>query len=120
MTCIRPSTRGAEEADSGFAPTEGAMTTAQQVAHVAHTVDWFMQGAFRPEGFDLDFEAHAKEILTVESLAAAREWVDRAFDAAIETTASKSGDELSESLPPGMVMGGEPRLAIYSGIQDHT
>lgn len=114
------STRCLEEADSGFAPAEGAMTTAQQVAHVAQTVDWFMEGAFRPEGFDLDFEAHAKEYLAVNSLRAAREWLDRAFASAIETTASKSGEELSQSLPPGPVMGGAPRIAIYGGIQDHT
>ena len=114
------STRCLEEADAGFAPSEGAMTTAQQVAHVAQTVEWFMEGAFRPEGFDLDFEASAKNILAVESLAEAREWLDRAFAAAIEITASKSGEELAASLPPGMIMGGAPRLTIYSGIQDHT
>lgn len=114
------STRCLEEADSGFAPTEGAMTTAQQVAHAAQTVDWFMEGAFRSEGFDMDFEASAKKILAVESLAAARQWLDRSFAAAIELTESKSGAELMEPIAPGMVMGGAPRVAIYTGIQDHT
>ncbi len=28
------------------------MTVAQQVAHTAHTLNWFVEGAFRPEGFD--------------------------------------------------------------------
>ncbi|MFQ5526196.1 MAG: DinB family protein [Thermoanaerobaculia bacterium] len=114
------STRCLEEDDSTFAPTEGAMTVAQQVAHVAHTIDWFMEGGFRPEGFDLDFEGQAKEYLAVTSLAAAREWLDRAFASAIETTASKSGEELAEALPDGIVMGGMPRFSIYGSIQDHT
>ena len=114
------STRCLEETDSKHAPSEGSMTTAQQVAHVAQTVDWFMEGAFRPEGFDMDFEGSAKRILEVESLTAAREWLDRSFASAIETTASKSAEELAERLPDGMVMGGAPRFAIYGGIQDHT
>ena len=45
------STRVLDEADSGFRPKEGMMTVAQQVAHAAQTLDWFIQGASRPEGF---------------------------------------------------------------------
>src|SRR4029434_6082692 len=48
------STRVLDEADSGFRPQEGMMTVAQQVAHTAQTLDWFIEGASRPEGFDLD------------------------------------------------------------------
>lgn len=114
------STRCLEEADSTYKPTDNSMTTAQQVAHVANTVDWFMEGAFRPEGFDMDFEAHAKAIMAVESLEAARAWLDKSFAAAIELTQSKSTEELAQPLPDGMVMGGLPRFAIYGGIQDHT
>ncbi|MEM7352461.1 MAG: DinB family protein [Acidobacteriota bacterium] len=114
------STRCLTEDDSTFAPSEGSMTTAQQVAHVAQTVDWFFEGAFRPEGFSMDFEAMGKEIMQVESLAAAREWLDRAFAAAIETTTSKSAEELSHPLPEGPIMGGAPRFMIVSAIQDHT
>ena len=114
------SSRCLEEDDSSFAPKKGMMTTAQQVAHVAHTIDWFLEGAFRPEGFDLDFEQHAKEIASVTSLAAARAWVDRAFSAAIETIGAKSPEELAVPLPAGPVMGGAPRFAIVSAIDDHT
>ena len=39
------STRNLDEADSQFRPQEGMMTVAQQVAHTAHTLDWFIQGA---------------------------------------------------------------------------
>jgi len=38
---------------SGFTPTPDMMTAAQQVAHAAQIIDWFVEGAFRPEGFDL-------------------------------------------------------------------
>lgn len=114
------STRCLTEEDSTFAPSEGAMTAAQQVAHVAQTVDWFMEGAFRPEGFDMDFEAAGAKIMKVQSLTAAREWADRAFAAAIEKTSAKSAEDLAVKLPEGMVMGGAPRFVIFGAIQDHT
>ena len=56
------STRVLDEADSGFRPQADMMTVAQQVAHTAQTIDWFIEGASRPEGFDLDFEKHAKAL----------------------------------------------------------
>lgn len=114
------STKCLVEEDSTFAPTEGAMTTAQQVAHTAQTVDWFLEGAFRPEGFDLDFEGLDKKIKTVDSLASAREWMDRAFAAAVEKLGSTSAEDLATPLPEGMIMGGAPRFAIVGAIQDHT
>ena len=46
------STRNLTEDHSTFVPAEGMMSAAQQVAHVAHTIDWFLEGAFRPEGFE--------------------------------------------------------------------
>jgi len=114
------STRCLVEEDSTFAPSDGAMTVAQQVAHVAQTVDWFMEGAFRPEGFDLDFEGQGAELMKVQSLAAARAWIDRSFAAAIERTSKSSAQDLAAALPEGPVMGGAPRFAIFGAIQDHT
>ena len=72
------STRVLEEADSNFRPQPDSMTVAQQVAHTAKTLDWFVQGATSPEGFDLDFQKHAKEIMAMTSLTAARAILDRA------------------------------------------
>src|ERR1039458_2020455 len=71
------STRVLDEADSGFRPQEGMMTVAQQVAHAAQTLDWFIDGASRPEGFDLDFAKHAKVLEGVTSLAAARQMLEK-------------------------------------------
>lgn len=108
------------EEDSTFAPEDGMMTAAQQVAHVAQTVEWFFEGAFRPEGFDLNFEEHAREVAAVTSLTAARAWLDRAFAAAEKDLGGRSMEELTQPLPEGPVMGGAPRLAIVGAIADHT
>ena len=53
------------EEDARYAPTPGQFSVAQHVAHVAQTIDWFIEGAFRPVGFDLDFAAHQAAIRKV-------------------------------------------------------
>src|SRR5438270_4126320 len=77
------STRVLDEADSEFRPHDGMMTVAQQVAHTAQTLDWFVEGASRPEGFDLDFAKHAEALEKVTSLAAARQTLEAAYSKAI-------------------------------------
>lgn len=114
------STGSLTEDDSTFAPAEGAFTTAQQVAHAAQTVEWFVDGAFRPGGFDMDFEAHERKVRAVTSLAEARAWMDRAISAAREAIESHSDADWMQPLSDGPVMGGQPRAAIFSGITDHT
>ncbi len=114
------STANLTEAHSSYAPAAGMMTAAQQIAHAAQTIDWFVEGAFRPEGFDLNFEEHAKACLAVASLTDARAWFERAVAAASATLGDKSDADLLTPMPPGPVMGGMPRIAIVSGITDHT
>lgn len=114
------STRCLTEDDSSFAPVEGTWTVAQQVAHAAQTVDWFFQGAFRPEGFDMDWEKLGNEIAQVRSLNAARAWLDAAFARAIEAIASRSAEEVNAPLPPNPILGEVPRAQIVSSIVDHT
>ena len=114
------STRNLTEEHSTFAPAEEMMTAAQQVAHVAHTIDWFIEGAFRPEGFDLNFEEHAKVASAYTSLAAARAWFERAVDGAITKVSGLSDKDLLTHLPEGPIMGGLPRFAIFGAITDHT
>ena len=110
-----------DEADSGFVPAPEMMTAAQQVAHTAQTVDWFVEGAFHngEAGMDMDFAGHAKDVMTVTSLAAAREWLNKAFARAIEEVGSKSDADLDEKIG-GQIMGGMARRAIIGGIIDHT
>jgi len=114
------STRNLTEAHSSVMPAEGMMTAAQQVAHAAHAVEWFMEGAFRPEGFDLDFEKHAAACQACTSLAEARDWFERAMAAAKQRVATLTDAELLAPLPEGPVIGGLPRIAIFGSITDHT
>jgi len=114
------STRVLDEADSGFRPQPGMMTVAQQVAHTAQTLDWFVQGATRPEGFDLDFEAHAKVVDAVTSLTAAREMLETAYANAIQFLKSSSPEDLARPLAEGPVMGGLPVSEIVWAMVDHT
>ena len=114
------STRCLKEQNSTYAPGEGAFTVAQQVAHVAQTIDWFVEGAFRPEGFDMNFAKLDADARAVDSLAAAREWAVSAFGRAREVIASKSEQEMAKPLPKGGIMGGVPRSAIVDSIADHT
>jgi uncharacterized damage-inducible protein DinB len=114
------STRVLDETDSGFRPHEGMMTVAQQVAHTAQTLDWFIEGASRPEGFDLDFEKHAKALDAVTSLAAARQMLETAYANAIQFLRSRSPEDLSRPLPPGPVMGGQPISDIVWAMVEHT
>jgi uncharacterized damage-inducible protein DinB len=114
------STRNLTEAHSAITPAPGMMSAAQQVAHAAQTIDWFMAGAFRPEGFDTDFEAQAKIVQACTSLGAARAWFERAIASATAIVSGKSDADLTAPLPPGPIMGGAPRMAIFSAITDHT
>jgi len=114
------STSCLKEEDSTYSPTEEAYTVAQQVGHVSLVIDWFLEGAFRPEGFDLEFEKHAVDVQKFTSLAAAREAVDRSFAEAIETFGSKSEEVLAEMLNDKMIMPGKPRAAVAEAIAEHT
>jgi len=119
-TYFERATRNFEEADARFAAFDGGFTVAQQIAHTAQTLDWFFAGAFSPDGFDLDFEAHEREVRGVESLAAARTWFDKATEQGRQEIAAHSAEEWSAAIAPGPVMGGLPRASIFAGITDHT
>ena len=105
--------------DEGFAPSPELYTVAGHVAHAADSVDWFIEGAFG-EGWDMDFEgliAKAKDVTTLQD---ATEWFDRAFENAITVVGAASDDVLYGRIPDARIMDGAPRLAVISGIVDHT
>ena len=114
------STRNLTEAQSTVTPAAGMMSAAQQVAHAAQTIEWFIDGAFRPEGFDTNFAAHAKIVEGCTSLESARAWFEKAMATAKATVSAKSDADLMTLLPPGPIMGGVPRMAIFGAITDHT
>jgi uncharacterized damage-inducible protein DinB len=117
---INRSTRNLTEEHSTFVPADGMMSVAQQVAHTAHTLEWFVEGAFRPEGFDTNWEQHAAIVGRVTSLAEARAWFERAVAGAIAKVEPLSDTDLLALLPEGPIMGGAPRFAIFGAIVDHT
>jgi len=108
------------ESDSAFAPQPEMMSMASQVAHVAHTVDWFMEGAFSSNGFDMNFAQHEAEARQVTSLTVARVRLADAYARAIATLESMSLAELQKPIAAGPIMGGAPRLALASALGDHT
>lgn len=114
------STRVLDEADSQFRPNGEMMTVAQQVAHVAQTLEWFVHGASRPQGFDLDFEAHGKALAAVTSLSAARRALQTAYAGAIQFLRARSPEDLARPLPDGPVMGGQPVSEIVWAMVEHT
>jgi uncharacterized damage-inducible protein DinB len=114
------STSVLEEADSQFRPKDAMMTAAQQVAHAAQTLDWFIHGLSRPEGFDLDFERAAKELEAATSLSAARQMLEKAFSNALEYFRARTPEEFDAPLPPGPIMGGQPMSAIVWAMVEHT
>ena len=114
------STGSLTEEDSAFAPADGLFTVAQQVAHAAHTIDWFLAGAFDQSGFDMGFEDHDRQIRGVQSLAEARAWFQRALDNGRALVRDRSEAEWSALIVDGVVMGGMPRTTVFGGITDHT
>ena len=114
------STRNLTEEDSAYAPAEGVFTAAGQVAHAAQTIDWFMEGAFSPQGFDMNFPAHVAQVQAVTSLTEAHAWLTRSVENTRSLIALKSEDEWAAPIAAGPVMGGQPRATVFGGIADHT
>ena len=114
------STGSLTEEDSTYTPVEGVFTAAQQVAHAAQTIEWFVDGAFAPGSFDLDFEGHERKVREVTSLSDARTWLAKSVEHAQAVVASKTDEEWGQPLPDGPVMGGQPRMSIFGAITDHT
>lgn len=108
-----------DENDSAFAPFPMLYTVAGQVAHAADSIDWFIEGAFG-EGWDLEFDTSIAKAKAVTSLEEAVTWLDRAFDNAVAVVGGASDETLDEPIPDTRIMGGAPRLAVVSGIVDHT
>ena len=108
-----------EPVDSGFAPFPELYTVAGHVAHTASSVDWFIEGAFG-DGWDMDFEADIARAKAVTSFQEAVESLDHSFANATEVVGASSDQVLFESIPDTRIMGGAPRMAVVSGIVDHT
>ena len=114
--CFERSTRALTEEDSTFTPADGTFTAAGQVAHAAQTIDWFVEGAFRREGFDTDFEAHHRDVRAVTSLTEARAWLTRSVENARQVIANRTEEEWAGAPPAG---GGNGWVASRVHLQRH-
>lgn len=111
--CFRPQ-------DASFTPQPGMFSVAAQIAHAACTVDWFMEGAFRPQGFDMDFAKHDSDARAITSLPEALARFTASYQAAIDRFAASSMADLHIPIAEGPIMGGAPRLATVGALGDHT
>ena len=108
-----------EPDDAGFAPYPELYTVAGHVAHAADSIDWFIEGAFG-DGWDMDFEGLIAKAKAVTSLQEANDWLERSFVNAKAVVGKASDQILFEAIPDTKIMEGAPRLAVISGIVDHT
>lgn len=114
------STSALAEADSTFAPNDEMYTVAAHVAHAAQTIEWFIDGAFNPQGFNLDFEQHVRDAKACTSLTEARQRLKKAMEQAMQAVHNHSEQEWRQPLAAGPIMGGLPRFTIIGAIADHT
>ena len=108
-----------DEKDSSFQPNEEMYTVAQHIGHSAESIDWFFDGAFGENGFDMNFENYAEKMKKYKSFDEAIQLLKDATARGIEKIKSLSEAELMSPLT-GPVMSGAPKLAIVNGITDHT
>jgi uncharacterized damage-inducible protein DinB len=111
--------QGFTEEQGQFTPVPGMMTVAQQVRHIARTVDWFREAVFGA-GFDMDFEKWVAEDRLPCTLTEAREQLTLSFDALCAAVQPMTAVELCQSMGPTPLMPGASRLQILSAITDHT
>ncbi len=102
-----------------FAPAEGMMTVAQQIHHIAYTVDWFREGAFGA-GFNMDFEALEAEVRRPITLQEALGELKATYDAYVASLEPMSEQELMAPMAPNPIFGEAPKVAVLSAQADHT
>jgi hypothetical protein len=100
-------------------PTRLRQAVARQPG-LLRALDWFIEGASRPEGFDLDFAKHAEALDAVTSLAAARQMLATAYANAVQFLGSRGEEDLARPLPPGPVMGGQAISHIVWAMVEHS
>ena len=109
------------EEHSEYAPVQGMLTTAQQVAHVAQSVDWFVEISFGAEWFEESPAAsYMAPVLATRSLTKGRAWLDRSYVLAIKALGTTPTEGLLQPIPKGSRLTGLPRGAIVQAITDHT
>ncbi|MEE9312525.1 MAG: tyrosine-type recombinase/integrase [Planctomycetota bacterium] len=108
------------EKDSIFRPDDEMFTVAQHIAHVAITLDRYMEPLIGGEGFDTDLDGLAQRARGVVSLNTAMHMVEKAYSGAIRFISDQDEAYLMTPLPDGPIMGGAPRIAVVDKMVSHT
>lgn len=110
-----------DESDASFIPAEGMISAAAQLAHIALTVDWFLDAAFRKREWDFNFEQHMTDACGYKTLKDARARVTKAFSDARKTVEGLSEEQLNELFPADdFAFANTPRACIFPAIMEHT
>lgn len=107
------------EEDSSFKPKEEMYTVAQQIAHAADTVNWFLEGAFGTDGFEMNFEKYDEKMKAHTSFDESIKYFKNEFAHGISRLESIEDSELVAPIN-GPIMTGAPKLAVVGAIADHT
>jgi len=108
------------EENSDFRPKEKMYTVAQHIGHAAETIDWFFEGAFGENGFDMNFENYEEKMKEkYNSFDDSVKLLKEATARGIETLKNASDAELMAPIT-GEIMKGAPKLAVVGAITDHT
>lgn len=113
------STRCLAESDSGVRATPETMTAAQQVAHVAQTIDWIREGMFE-DRWDMDFEKSMGITQAVTSLTAARQELDAAWGRMLARVEASNDAELAQPMADNPILGTRQRYNGIEALIDHT
>ncbi|MBI1291282.1 hypothetical protein GC173_08570 [bacterium] len=106
--------------DAGSAvPLPGMMTAAQQIVHIAATLDWFLEGVFG-SGFHDDFSAQQEALARATSIAEARVQLNAAWDRWIAAVENCPESTLQDVLPPNPFFQGKIRETVIMYNSDHT
>ena len=108
-----------EEGDADFTAKPEMYSVAAHIAHVADTVNWFVDGAFG-DGWDMDFEPMIAKAKAVKSVTEANKQLDEAFTRVVGVIGKASDEELFSPIPDKQILGDAPRCAIVSCVTDHT
>lgn len=112
-------TRCLAESDSGFRATPDTMTVAQQMAHVAQTIDWLREGMFE-DRWDMDFAKAIGITNAVTSLTAARQELDAAWERMLARIEAASDSELAQPMADNPILGCRRRYHAIEALVDHT
>ena len=108
-------------ADALFKPQADMYSVCAHIHHVADSIEWFIDGAFKhADGFAMNFEELIAQSHQQTDFDGSVSYARKAFAYAIECIGQQSEEQLLSPLPDGPIMGGAPRLAVVSGIVDHT